>query len=89
MGAWTVDGRIQVNSVILANRVLRIKGRRVRLFFDPFTQQLRDLQSVRKGERVASLFKSIRNRELWKEAAEQQVEIDVELASEFPCPGSA
>jgi hypothetical protein len=80
MGAWTVDGRIQVNSVILANRVLRIKGRRVRLFFDPFTQQLRDLQSVRKGERVASLFKSIRNRELWKEAAEQQVEIDVELA---------
>lgn len=83
-GPWTVDGRVEVKRINFSDHVMKIEGRRVWLFFDPFTQQLRDIASVRDGEKATGLFKTYRNRQLWKRVTEQPVEIDVELASESP-----
>ena len=84
LGPWTVDGQVEAKSVTLADRSLKIEGRRVRLFFDPFRRRFRDIGSVRQGDRAAGLFKTFADRERWQQLAEQPVEIDVELASESP-----
>jgi len=84
VGPWTVDGQVDVKSVTLVDRSLKIEGRRVQLFFDPFQRQFRDIRSVRQGDQAAELFKTFANRERWKQLAEQPVEIDIELASESP-----
>ena len=83
-GPWTVDGLVEVKSVTFSDHVVKIEGRRVWLFFDPFTRQFRDIASVRDGEKAASLFKTFRRQQLWKQVTEQPVEIEVELASESP-----
>jgi TonB family protein len=84
VGPWTIDGQVEVKSVTLVDRSLKIQGRRVRLFFDPFRRQFRDIASVSEGDKAASLFKSFRDQQHWKQVLEQSVEIDVELASESP-----
>ncbi len=86
VGSWTVDGQVEVKSVALVDRNLKILGRRVRLFFDPFRREFRDLASLRQEDQVASQFRTFSHshRERWNEVAEQGVEIDVELASESP-----
>jgi len=84
VGPWTVDGQVEVKSVTLVDRSLKIEARRVRLFFDPFQRQFRDIGTVRQGDQAAGLFKTFANRERWKQLAEQPVEIDIELASESP-----
>jgi TonB family protein len=80
VGPWTVDGQVEVKSVVLVDRTLKIQGRRVWLFFDPFRRQFRDIASVRPGDKTANLFCP----ETWKEVADHPVEIDLELASDFP-----
>ena len=84
IGAWTVDGQVKVKSATLVDRNLKIEGRRVWLFFDPFRRQFRDIGSVSPGDKAASLFKTFADRERWKQVVEQPVEIDVELASGSP-----
>jgi len=83
-GPWTVDGRVEVWSVTVSDRALKIEGRRVWLFFDPLMRQFRDIASVRHGEKAASLFKVFHDQQLWRRVTERPVEIDVELASESP-----
>jgi len=83
-GPWTVDGRVKVRSVTLSDHVVKIEARRLWLFFDPFTRQFRDIASVQDGEKAARLFKTFRNRKLWKQVTDQPVEIEVELVSESP-----
>jgi TonB family protein len=83
-GPWTVDGHVQVKSVALSDHLVKIEGRRVWLFFDPFRQQFRDIASVRDGEKATSLFKTFGDRQLWKQVTGRSVEITVELASETP-----
>jgi len=84
VGPWTVDGQVEVKYVTLVDRSLKIEGRRVRLFFDPFKRQFRDIGSVSQGDKAASLFKTFRDQQRWKEVVDQPVEIDVELVSESP-----
>jgi TonB family protein len=84
VGPWTVDGQVEVKNVTLVDRSLKIEGRRVRLFFDPFKRQFRDIASVSQGDKAASLFKTFRDQRRWKEVVDQPVEIDVELVSESP-----
>jgi TonB family protein len=82
VGPWTVDGQLEVKSVTLKNRVLKIEARRVLLFFDPVSHQFRDILSVAEDQNMASQFH--RNPERWKKIARERAEVIVELASEAP-----
>jgi TonB family protein len=46
IGPWTVYGQILVGGIGITERSLQIRGRRICLYFDPKTKQLRDLLSL-------------------------------------------
>jgi TonB family protein len=85
VGPWTVDGQLQVESIHLRGRILKIEGRRLSMFFDADRNQFRDLSSVRKDERAAKQFTKVGDRG-WKKtlAKQERIDIEIELVSETP-----
>jgi TonB family protein len=85
VGPWTVDGQLQVKSIQLRGRILNISAKRLFLFFDPDTNWIRDLSSIRKDEKVAKQFIKVGDHGWMKDLARQQrLDIEIELVSETP-----
>lgn len=57
-GAWTVDGQLRVEKISLKDGVVHIRGQRLFLFYDPETRQLRDVGTVKKGDKASKYFRS-------------------------------
>jgi TonB family protein len=74
-GPWTLYGQVRVQRISLEQGVLHIRGRRVFLFYDPQTKQLRDVASVAKHDPQRKLFR--KKVDEWQAQA-GQVEIEVE-----------
>ncbi len=55
-GPWTLAGQVRVRDIALKNGVLRIRGERLFLFYDPVSKSLRDAGSIPKGDPARKLF---------------------------------
>jgi len=56
-GAWTVDAQLRVERISLRDGVVHIRGQRLFLFYDPETRQLRDVGTVKKGDKASEYFR--------------------------------
>jgi TonB family protein len=80
--AWTTDSQLEVEDLKLRGDVLELKGRRVRLIFDPSTKQLRDVTTILPNDEVGKRFRNPRNRKSWEQFLKSaSVEIDLDLAA--------
>jgi len=55
-GPWTLAGQVRVREITLKNGVLRIRGERLFLFYDPASKTLRDALSIPKGDPARKLL---------------------------------
>jgi TonB family protein len=56
IGSWTIAGQVRVRDIALKNGVLRIRGERLFLFYDPASKTLRDAGSIPKDDPAKHLF---------------------------------
>lgn len=80
--SWTTDAQIEVEKLKLKGNTLELRGRRLRLFFDPTTKQLRDVATLAPSEPVGSNFQYFRNKKAWQQFLKTaNVEVDLDLLS--------
>lgn len=78
-GAWTVDGQLKVEEISVQDEIVRIRGQRLFLFFDPHSNQMRDVGSVTKADKSSSSF--VGNVDKWaKKAGKTEIEVDCGVA---------
>ena len=80
--AWTLGGQLRVKDISLENGVVHIRGRRLFLFLDPETKQLRDLSTVTENDAARKLF-SKRKVDEWA-SKKGKIEIELECGLEKP-----
>lgn len=81
VGSWTVDGQIEIREIHLQEQALQIRGRRLRLFFDPSNRQMVDTGEIHPDSPEAKLFGKFGDKS-WKKFTESaSVEVDLALAS--------
>jgi TonB family protein len=80
-GAWTIAGQVRVRDIAVKDGVVRIRGQRLFLFYDPETKTLRDAGTLDKGDPARKRFRDKMND--WAAAA-GKVEIDVETGEPDP-----
>jgi TonB family protein len=56
-GSWTIAGQVRVRGVDVKNGVLRLRGQRLFLFYDPASKSLRDAGSLAKGDPASKYFR--------------------------------
>jgi len=81
-GAWTVDGQVQVKTIVLKDGVVHILGQRLLLFFDTESKQLRDVGSLTTKDTAMKRF-SRKNVDEWA-VEEGRIEIEVECGMTHP-----
>jgi TonB family protein len=80
--SWTTDAQLEVKSLKLKGDVLELRGRRLRFFFDPSTNQLRDVATLKSSEPVGNNFQYVRNKKSWEQFLKSaNVEVDLDLPS--------
>jgi TonB family protein len=57
IGSWTIAGQVRVRGVDVKNGVLRLRGQRLFLFYDPASKSLRDAGSLAKGDPASKYFR--------------------------------
>lgn len=80
-GPWTLAGQVRVRDIALKNGVLRIRGQRLFLFYDPDSKSLQDAGSLAKGDPAKKLFRT--NIDEWA-AKEGKVEIELQTGEAEP-----
>ena len=55
-GPWTLYGQLRVQQVSLRNRMLHIHGHRSFIFYDPVSNQLRDIGDLETGDKSLQQF---------------------------------
>jgi len=80
-GAWTLAGQVRVRDIDVKNGVVRIRGQRLFLFYDPATKTLRDAGTLPKGDPATKRFRD--KMDDWV-ANQGRVEIDVETGESEP-----
>jgi protein TonB len=80
-GPWTIDGQITIKEIHLEDRLLQLKGQRVRLVFDPRTNHMKDVVGMAAKDPLRKTFFhfSGKRRREFEQSAE--TEVDLELAS--------
>ncbi len=78
VGSWTAYGQVQVKTIRIHDRNLRIRARRIFVAFDSKTKPGRDVLDLLRDTKPADLVK------LEKFYRAQEVELDIELASDHP-----
>jgi TonB family protein len=81
VGAWTLSGQVRVQEITLKDGVIHIQGQRLFLFYDPETNQLRDVGALTKKDPEIKHFA----RKISEWAARMgKTEIEVESGSAQP-----
>jgi len=80
--AWTTDGQLEVEGLKLKGDILELKGRRLRLVFDPSSKQLKDVLTILPDDVVAKRFHNPRNKKAWELFLKSaRVEVSIDLVS--------
>ena len=85
-GDWTIAGQVRVREIGVKDGVIRIRGQRLFLFYDPATKTLRDAGSLDKGDPARKLFR--KKIDEWVASA-GKIEIDVETGESEPTAADA
>lgn len=80
-GPWTVAGQVRVRDIAVKNGVVKIRGQRLFLFYDPASKSLRDAGTLAKGDPAKKFFRD--KMDDWV-AKVGQVEVDVETGAADP-----
>jgi TonB family protein len=85
--SWTIDAQIEIEKLTLKGDTLELQGRRLRLFFDPSTKELRDASTVAATDPVAKDFRDLYHKKWRKSFIESaKVEVDLDLATGHQVP---
>ena len=69
-GTWTTDSQMRVQTIFLEKGVLRIEGHRSLFFYDPWTNQMRDMGELSPDDRAVVLFRhQSKDLHAWYESA--------------------
>ena len=69
-GTWTTDSQMRVQKIFLEKGVLRIERHRSFFFYDPWTNQMRDMGELPPDDRAVALFRhQSKGRQGWYESA--------------------
>ncbi|MGH9500493.1 MAG: energy transducer TonB [Terriglobales bacterium] len=80
--SWTTDSEIEVETLRLKGKVLELKGKRLRLVYDPVHKQFRDVLTILPGDEIAKHLREPRNAVAWTQLIKStEVEIDLDLGS--------
>lgn len=81
IASWTVGGQVRVREIDLKNGLLRIRGQRLFLFYDPATKSLRDAGTLGKDDPARKYFR--KKIDEWV-ASVGKVEIELETGEPEP-----
>lgn len=80
--SWTTDAEIEVETLRLKGQILELKGKRLRLVFDPVHKQFRDILTILPGDEIAKHLRQPRNAVAWSDLIKSsEVEVDLDLGS--------
>lgn len=80
--SWTTDAQLEVEDLKLRGDVVELKGRRLRLVFDPSSKQLRDVMSISSSDEVEKRFLNPRNKKAWEQFVKSaKLEVTLDLGS--------
>ena len=80
--SWTTDAQIEIEKLTLKGDTLQLQGRRLRLFFDPSTKELRDVATVAATDPIAKNFRDLYHKK-WRRSFDDnsKIEVDLDLAT--------
>ena len=83
-GTWTTDSQMHVQKISVEKGVLRIEGHRSFFFYDPWTNQMRNIGELAPDDRATVLFRSqAKDLQGWYRSA-SKVKVSVECGNSQP-----